>query len=84
MGNGFDKDGFMSWLKEEFPGVVDTHWNCDLVENILKYALKHESVSKDQFAYFVSDMLPEVDFLEVARFCDNGKLTNQTLKQLNL
>ncbi len=81
--NGFDKDSFMTWLKEEFPGVIDIHWNYDLVENILEYALKHESISKDQFAYFVSDMLPEVEFLEVARFCADEKLTDGTLKQLD-
>ena len=27
--NRFDKDGFMSGLKEEFPRVIDTHWNND-------------------------------------------------------
>lgn len=79
--NGFNKEGFMTWLKEEFPGVVDSHWNYDLVENILDYALRDE-VSKDQFAYFVSDILPEVEFLEVARFCDSKYLTNETIKQL--
>lgn len=79
--NGFDKEGFMCWLKEEFPGVIDTHWNYDLVENILNYALRDE-VSKDQFAYFVSDILPEVDFLEVAKFCDSKHLTDGTLAQL--
>lgn len=25
--NGFNKDEFMSWLKDEFPGCVDSHWN---------------------------------------------------------
>lgn len=81
MSNGFNKDGFMRWLKEEFPGAIDTHWNYELVENILEYALRHE-VSKDQFAYFVSDILPEVEFLEVARFCDSKYLTDETISQL--
>lgn len=81
MRNGFNKDGFMSWLKEEFPGVLDSHWNYDLVENILDYALRDE-VSKDQFVYFVSDILPEVEFLEVAKFRDRKYLTNGTIKQL--
>mgnify|MGYP003098617064 CR=1 FL=1 len=73
MTKGFNKKEFMSWLKSEFPGSVDNHWNYDLA---------HESISKDQFCYFVSDMLPEVEFLEVARFCENGKLTNRTLEAL--
>jgi len=79
---GFDKDGFMTWLKEEFPGVIDTHWNYDLVENIIDYATEHEHIGKDQFAYFISNMLPEVEFLEVARFCEDGCLTDGTLKAL--
>ena len=52
------------------------------VLNIIDYAHKHEHISKDQFAYFISDLLPEVEFLEVARFCDDAILTNGTLKEL--
>lgn len=82
MKNGFDKDGFMSWLKEEFPGVVDTHWIWNLVENIIDYATKNKNASKDQLPYFISDIIPEVEFLEVARFCHEFYLINGTLKQL--
>lgn len=82
MKNGFDKDGFMSWLKEEFPGCLDTHWNWDLVENIIDHALKSENVGKDQFCYFLSDLVPEVEMLEVAKFCKDEKLTKDTLKAL--
>ena len=38
MTKGFNKKEFMSWLKSEFPGSVDNHWNYDLVENIIDYA----------------------------------------------
>lgn len=69
MDNGFDKEGFMVWLKEEFPGVISIHWNYDLVGNIIDYALKNKSTDKDLFARFLSDMLPEVGFMEVVRFC---------------
>lgn len=82
MKKGFNKDGFMEWLKEEFPGVLHTHWNYDLVENIIEYGLKHEMISKNQFCYWLSDILPEVELLEVAKFCEDGHLTNETLKQL--
>ena len=80
--NGFNKDVFMSWLKDEFPVCVDRHWNWDFVENIIDYGVEHNNVSKDQFCYFISDILPEVEFLEVARFCENGILTNSTLEEL--
>ena len=80
--NGFDKDGFMSWLKEEFPGCLDNHWHWDLIENIIEYGFKHEMISKDQLVDWISDMLPEVEFLEVARFMEDGHLTKDTLKAL--
>ena len=82
MVNGFDKDGFMSWLKEEFPGCLDSHWHWDLIENIIEYGFKHEMISKDQLVYWIFDMLPEVEFLDVARFMEDGHLTKDTLKAL--
>ena len=82
MNNGFNKEGFMSWLKEEFPGVIDTHWNYDLVENIIDYALENKNASKDQLAFFISDMLPEVEYTEVAKFCDKDILSDFTLEFL--
>lgn len=82
MENGFNKEGFMNWLKEEFPGVIDTHWNYDLVENIIDYALENKNTSKDQLAFFISDMLPEVEYTEIAKFCDEDMLSSFTLEFL--
>lgn len=82
MKNGFNKEGFMNWLKEEFPGVIDTHWNYNLVENIIDYALENKNTSKDQLAFFISDMLPEVEYTEVAKFCDKDILSDFTLEFL--
>ena len=69
-------------VKRRISGVIDTHWNYDLVENIIDYATKNKKVTKDQLPYFISDILPEVEFLEVARFCHEFYLTDGTLKQL--
>lgn len=52
------------------------------MENIIEYGFKYEMISKDRFCYWLSDMLPEVEFLEVAKFCADGYLTNVTLEQL--
>ena len=79
MYKGFDSNGFMEWLEENF---TTDHYARQTVLNIIDYAHKHEHISKDQFAYFISDLLPEVEFLEVARFCDDAILTNGTLKEL--
>ena len=79
MKHGFDVDGFMEWLKEKFAGCLDNYWDFELVENIINYGFKHEMIGKDQLAYWISDMLPEVEFLDVARFMEDGHLTNTTL-----
>ena len=74
MRKGFNESGFLSYLEETFDGF-DNCFLRDLVQNVIDYAQKWEHVSKDQFAYFVSDMLPEVEFGEVAMFCEDSILT---------
>jgi len=74
MKNGFNKIKFMAYLEKTFNGFE----NCFLretVDNIIEYGLKNERVSKDQFCYWVSDILPEVSFGEVAAFMCDGSLT---------
>ena len=53
-----------------------------IVLYIIDYAHKHEHISLDQFAYYVSDMIPEVEFLDIARFCEDVLLTKGTLREL--
>ena len=80
MVKGFNQSLFMEWLESEFNM---NRFTIDIVLNILDYASKHEHVSKDQFCYFVADLIPEVDMLTVASFCDNSILTSETIKALN-
>ena len=77
---GFNQSLFMEWLESEFNM---NRFTIDIVLNILDYASKHEHVSKDQFCYFVADLIPEVDMLTVANFCDNSILTSETIEALN-
>ena len=72
----FDRNGFMNWLEETF---ITNSFGRNIVSEIIEYAYEHQNVSLDQFAYFVSDLLPEVEFLEVARFCSDDMLTDTTL-----
>ena len=76
----FDRNGFMSWLEETF---ITNSFGRNIVSEIIEYAYEHQNVSLDQFAYFVSDLLPEVEFLEVARFCSDDMLTDTTLVLLD-
>ena len=70
---GFNKNAFMEWLTNNF---IIGDFGRYTVENIIEYAAEHEHVSKDQFVYFVSAMIPEVTFSEVAFFCDDSILSS--------
>lgn len=74
MYKGFDENGFMLYLNETFKGF-DNSFLRELVRNVIDYAQKWQHVSKDQFARFVSNMLPEIEFGEVAMFCEDSILT---------
>lgn len=74
MENGFDRKAFMAYMENTFNGF-ETPFLRQLVDNVIDYAQKHERVSKDQFVYFVSDVIPEISFGEVAQFMDDECLT---------
>ncbi len=73
MYRGFDKVGFMAYLEETFSGFENS-WLRELVENVIAYVEANEGIG-DRFAEIVSELLPEVEFAEVAAFCDDGALT---------
>lgn len=54
----------------------------DLIRSIIQYAYKHENISKDMFCEFLEEMLPYVEKLHVARFCDDEILSDETLEKL--
>lgn len=74
MVHGFDKDGFMAFLEREFNGF-DNHFLRETVENVVNFALVHYNDSLDQMGYFLSDILPEVEFAEIVMFIDDSQLT---------
>lgn len=76
---GFNEKAFTEWLEEKYDL---NSYAVEMVTNIIEYAHKWEHVSKDQLAYFISDLLPEVEFEEVAQFCENCMLTDGTLRAL--
>jgi hypothetical protein len=80
MENGFDRQGFVEYMNNAFDGF-DQPFVRNLVDNVIEYGLKHERVSKDQFCYWLSDMIPEVEFGEVAMFIDDASLTKYGLEE---
>ena len=61
-----DKLGCMLYVKQEFPGVIDTHWNWDLLENILDYAIS--KYDGQELIRFLMNIIPEVTYEEYMAF----------------
>lgn len=80
MYTNFNQNNFMTWMENEF---YLNNYSIQTILSLINYAYVHENTSLDQFAYYISDILPEVEFLDVARFCKDNILTQNTLKQLN-
>jgi hypothetical protein len=80
---GFNAGEFYNFLAEKyhFNRYKDT-FTVGLLDNIVGYAHANEHIVKDQFAQFITDMVPGVTFLEVASFCEDKILTDSTLAQL--
>lgn len=79
MYKGFNESEFIVWLSNE---LTMNRFAINLVQNIIEYAYRHEHVSKDMFCYFVADLVPGIEMLDVARFCGSEILTDSTIKQL--
>lgn len=74
---GFDKNAFMEYIRE----ILNMNeFAYRMIENIIDYAYKHEHVSRDQFAEFIADIIPDVEFGEVAAFCEDSCLTTYGIK----
>ena len=80
MYTNFNQNNFMTWMENEF---YLNNYSIQTILSLINYAYVHENTSLDQFAYYISDILPEVEFLDVARFCKDNILKQNTLKQLN-
>lgn len=63
-----NKEGLMKYIKEEFPGVIDSHWNWELLENIIDFGIENKNYSVGQLVNFLDEMIPEVTLEEIGRF----------------
>lgn len=79
----FDKEGFMNWLHKTVFQSADNWFSVEMVENLIKYGVRYHGHTKDGLAYFLSDIIPGVEFSDIVKFCDPKTLTKDALQYLN-
>lgn len=73
----FNKEGFMDYVRETFHFDDET---LQIIGNIVDYAIELQT-SRDQICNFVSDLVNDIEFGEVAMFCPDSLLTNYGLAE---
>ena len=58
-----DKTAFLAWIKENFTGVLSTHFNYELAEGIIDYANSLEG-NVD----LIYEIFPEITREEIEKF----------------
>ena len=70
--NSFNRKAFCDYIASQNDC---TGFTMELLNSIIDYAHRYEHVSKDQFAYYISDLIPSIDFKTVCGFCRDEILT---------
>ena len=80
--DGFAHEQFIDYLQTKHNFDSDS-FAIDLIQQLIEYGRKYHKVSKDQLAYFLTDIIPDLDFYEAAAFFEDKCLTQngQTEKQ---
>lgn len=80
MEHDFDSQGFMAYMKKHF-SAMDEHFAYCMVERLVDYAMEHRGHTCDAIPYFLSDMIPELEFGEAAMFAPDSSLTRNGLAE---
>ncbi len=75
MEHKFNVDGFMLYLTQQFP-PMDYHFTYDMTENLVRYGMDHFGHTCDGVVRFLSTIMPEMEFGEIAMFEDDENLTD--------
>lgn len=70
----FDVNGFLSYMEQHFE-CTKSYFVREMLQNLIEYAVNHKGHTLDSVAFFLSDMIPEVEFGEIAMFLDDSLLT---------
>lgn len=71
---GFDADRFIEYLYSKIAST-DESFSRALIEVIIQRGHEREQIGKDQFCYWIADMIPGIEFCEAAAFMEDDCLT---------
>lgn len=77
--NNFDREAFIKHIvkKSESDGNERLYiFAVRFLERVIDYGIEHKNVSKNQLAYFLHEIIPDVEFAEIVAYCANDILTN--------
>lgn len=76
----FAKEQFIKHVVSKYGEPHDNEllflYSVRALELMIDYGIEHNNASKNQLAYFLFDLVPDVTFAEVVAYCDNYILTN--------
>lgn len=71
----FDINGFISYMGQNFECATN-YFVREMLQNLVEYAIGQKGHTLDSIAFFLSDLIPEVEFGEVAMFVDDSLLAS--------
>lgn len=76
----FNREAFFSYLSDKFKLNIDSSYSVlrELFDNLVEYGESHHNTTVNQLAYFIYDIVPEIELEEVLSFDKNNfqNLTN--------
>lgn len=72
--DGFAQDEFIAYMLDKAPTAVTE----PMLNRVIEYGRKNKNFSKDQFYYYLLDVIPKIDEREAAAFFSNEVLTADT------
>ncbi len=66
----FDIDGFVEYMRTEFPMPMKNHFTYNLLYNTIEY-LMEQFDDNTHLAHTISEIVPEITEDEILKFCAN-------------
>lgn len=71
----FDFEGFWDYMLSNVK-CTESYFVREIFLNLVEYALENKAHTLDSAIFFLSDIIPDVEFGEIAMFADDSILTS--------